>query len=76
MLGTKPTSNIISSNTLYSVRSSIGFGAKWLGLSTFIFYSMVVMLKCINLILLSSAEVCQPCITNKSHKTGSNNAEA
>ncbi len=63
-------------NTLYTVRSPTSSGAKWLRLPTFIFYSLVIVLKRINLVLLGSAGACQPRTTNESHRTGGDNGGA
>ncbi len=57
------------------VCSPTSSGAKWLGLLTFIFHSMVVVLECVNLVLLGSAGECQPRTTNESHRIGGDNAE-
>ena len=52
---------------ILSARSFTNFRTKWLGLSIFIFYSMIIVLGRINLVLLSSTGVCQPYIINKNH---------
>ena len=54
--------------------SPISSGVMWLGLSIFIFYSLVVVLERINLVLLGSIGACQSRTNNKSHRTGGNNA--
>ena len=52
--------------------SPMSSGAMWLKLLIFIFYSLVVVLERVNLVLLDSARVCQPYTTNKSYRTGGN----
>ncbi len=63
-------------NTLYVVKSPTSSRAKWLEISTFIFYFIVVVLDYINLVLLGITRAYQSCTTNKSYKIGINNARA
>lgn len=72
MLGTKPTTNVISL-ILYTQLEVL---RSWSQVARTSNLHLLVVLEHINLILLGSARAYQPRTTNESHKTGGNNARA
>ncbi len=63
-------------NTLYLVRNLTSSGGRWLELTNFIFYSMMVVLEHVKLVLPSSAGAYQTYTVNESYRIGGDNTGA